>query len=77
MGENVTSLSEVIKNYATDKNKENRRMNFGFVAYVDCKNGTHTVLLSWNATDVPSTPPDNKDGLFLMFDIIVLLIWFI
>lgn len=46
-------------------------MKFGFVAYVDCKNGTHTVLLSWNATDVPSTPPDNKDGLFLMFDIIV------
>lgn len=52
-------------------------MKLGFVAYVDCKNGTHTVLLSWNATDVPSTPPNNKDGLFLMFDIIVLLIWFI
>lgn len=52
-------------------------MKLGFVAYVDCKNGTHTVLLSWNATDVPSTPPDNKDGLFLMFDIIVLLIWFL
>lgn len=52
-------------------------MKFGFVAYLDCRRGTHTVLLSCNATDIPSTPPNNNDGLFLMFDIIVLLIWFI